>query len=313
MKISASIAALLVVLPVSSVFAADLPSRKEPVGAPVVAPMWTGFYAGLNAGGTWANRSYQIASAPYYLGSTNTGPNPSGNPDYSAAAILGIAGSQSANSLGFIGGGQFGYNYQFAGSFLAGVEADIQGIAGNGSGGSYWRNTSVLGENLFHHNYLSNVSVSSNLDYLGTVRGRVGYLITPTALVYGTGGLAYGGVNLSYTGSQIGYNHNQDYATISPGYKAVNQTQVGWTAGGGVEWMFMSNWSAKAEYLYYDLGSVTTATGYTIAAKVRGVDPQINLINSSQASSRFNGNIARLGVNYHFNFSAAPAVIAAKY
>ena len=308
MNKTASLTALIVALSASSAFGADVPSKKGPVVAPAVTPTWTGIYAGLNAGGTWANRSYQIASAPSYLGSTNTGPNPSGNADYSAAAILGIAGSGSANSLGFIGGGQIGYKYQIADSFLAGVEADIQGIAGNGGGGNYWRNTSVLGQNLYNHNYLSSASVSTNLDYLGTVRGRAGYLITPTVIVYGTGGLAYGGVNLSFTGAQIGYNHNQDYATISPGYKAVNQTQVGWTAGGGFEWMFLQNWSAKAEYLYYDLGSVTTATGYTIAAKVRGVDPQINLINSSQASSRFNGNIARLGVNYHFNTAAAPVV-----
>ena len=64
------------------------------------------------------------------------------------------------------------------------------------------------------------------LDYIGTVRGRAGRLSTPTLLVYGTAGFAYGGVS------------------------AWSQTNIrsGWTAGGGLEWMFAPNWSAKVEY-----------------------------------------------------------------
>jgi outer membrane immunogenic protein len=308
MKKSVSLAALLVALPVSAAVAADLPSKKEPVIAPVVAPSWAGFYVGLNSGGTWSNSSYQISSWPSVIGPGNPGPNPSGNPDYSATAILGIIGSNSANSAGFIGGGQIGYDHQFGGAFIAGAEADIQGVAENSGGGSFWRNNSVLGENLYNHNYLSGVSVSKSLDYLGTVRGRIGYLISPALLIYGTGGFAYGGANLSLNVAQLGYNQNVNYDTISPGYTSISQTRVGWTAGGGLEWMFMPNWSAKAEYLYYDLGSAQTNAGYTVVAKTRGADPQINFINGSQISSRFNGNIVRLGVNYHMNFASAPVI-----
>jgi outer membrane immunogenic protein len=150
--------------------------------------------------------------------------------------------------------------------------------------------------------------VSKSLDYLGTVRGRIGYLISPALLIYGTGGFAYGGANLSLNVAQLGYNQNVNYDTISPGYTSISQTRVGWTAGGGLEWMFMPNWSAKAEYLYYDLGSAQTNAGYTVVAKTRGTDPQINFINGSQISSRFNGNIVRLGVNYHLNFASAPVI-----
>jgi outer membrane immunogenic protein len=57
MKKSVSLAALLVASSITAVFAADLPSKKEPIVAPVVVPAWTGFYAGLNAGGTWANNN----------------------------------------------------------------------------------------------------------------------------------------------------------------------------------------------------------------------------------------------------------------
>jgi outer membrane immunogenic protein len=308
MKSTVTLAALLIALPVSAAVAADLPSKKEPVIAPVVVPSWAGFHVGLNSGGTWSNSSYQISSWPSVIGPGNPGPNPSGNPDYSATAILGIIGSNSANSAGFIGGGQIGYDHQFGGAFIAGAEADIQGVAENSGGGSFWRNNSVLGENLYNHNYLSGVSVSKSLDYLGTVRGRIGYLISPALLIYGTGGFAYGGANLSLNVAQLGYNQNVNYDTISPGYTSISQTRVGWTAGGGLEWMFMPNWSAKAEYLYYDLGSAQTNAGYTVVAKTRGTDPQINFINGSQISSRFNGNIVRLGVNYHMNFASAPVI-----
>ena len=308
MKKSVSLAALLVALFITSALAADLPAKKEPIVAPVAVPTWTGLHVGLNAGGTWSNSNYQISSWPSVIGPGNPGPNPSGNPHYSATAILGIIGSNSASSAGFIGGGQIGYDYQFGGKFITGAEADIQGVAENNGGGSYWRNTSVLGANLYNHNYLSGVSVSKSLDYLGTVRGRIGYLVSPALLIYGTGGFAYGGANLSLNVAQLGYNHNVNYDTIGPGYTSISQTRVGWTAGGGLEWMFMPNWSAKAEYRYYDLGSAQTNAGYTVAAKTRGADPQITFINGSQISSRFNGNIVRLGVNYHMNFVSAPII-----
>lgn len=308
MRTSVLLAALLFALPITSALAADLPAKKESVAAPLAVSMWTGFHVGLNAGGTWSNSSYQISSWPLVIGPGNPGPNPSGNPHYSATAILGIIGTNSTNSAGFIGGGQIGYDHQFGGAFIAGAEADIQGVAENTGGGSYWRNNSVLGANLYNHNYLSGVSISKSLDYLGTLRGRIAYLVSPALLIYGTGGLAYGGANLSLNAAQLGYNHNVNYDTIGPGYTSISQTLVGWTAGGGLEWMFMPNWSAKAEYLYYDLGSAQTNAGYTVAAKTRGTDPQITFINGSQISTRFNGNIVRLGVNYHMNFASTPVI-----
>ncbi|MBM3578499.1 MAG: porin family protein, partial [Alphaproteobacteria bacterium] len=55
MKKTLSVAALAVVL-AGSAFAADLPHYKAPLPPPPPPPpLWTGFYVGLNAGGTWAN------------------------------------------------------------------------------------------------------------------------------------------------------------------------------------------------------------------------------------------------------------------
>jgi outer membrane immunogenic protein len=169
-------------------------------------------------------------------------------------AGLNIGGGWGANggnnNGGVVGGGQIGYNYQFS-QFLAGVEADIQGTS------------------------MSHGRGNISLPWFGTVRGRVGYLVTPTLLLYGTGGFAYGGV------------------------EAFNQsnTRTGWTAGGGAEWMFMPNWSAKIEYLYTDLsaGGVQGGWGWNYGYNRH---PQFNTV--------------RAGVNYHFNFGA-PAPIVAKY
>ncbi len=294
-----------------SALAADLPSRKAPAPLPPPPPMWTGFYAGLNAGGTFGNNSAPNTTTWNVY-------RDAGNADYASAALL--SGSAFNNgSGGFIGGGQIGYNWQipFGGAgFVSGIEADIQGIAGSGSTGSRWSavNTSDFGASLSVADpiaLLSNQQGKANLQYIGTVRGRLGYLVMPTLLVYGTGGLAYGGVSINMTNFQswTATNGSTNNAVIA-GNGAYANTQVGWTAGGGLEWMFLPNWSAKVEYLYYDLGRVSgsfvnTWTGLGGNANISDVESVTNF------SARASGNIVRAGVNYHFNWHAAPVV--AKY
>jgi outer membrane immunogenic protein len=78
-----------------------------------------------------------------------------------------------------------------------------------------------------------------------------------------------------------------------------DQTLAGWTAGGGVEWLFLPNWSAKVEYLYYSLGNVSFLTPDLHASFSDGF---VRYGVSSDVFTRFNGNMVRAGVNYHFNF-----------
>ncbi len=183
-------------------------------------------------------------------------------------AGLNIGGGWSANSdylgnnySGVVGGGQIGYNYQMN-SFLIGLETDFQG-------------TGIRTNNNNNGYYGYGGGGGASLPWFGTVRGRVGYLVMPTLLLYGTGGFAYGEVN-------------------SPFW---SNTRTGWTAGGGLEWMFMPNWSAKVEYLYTDLSSSGT-TGYYGYNYGYHVHPQFNTV--------------RVGVNYHFNWGS-PAPVLAKY
>lgn len=299
----------------TSVFAADLPSHKAPVVAPP-PPMWTGFHVGINAGGTWANNQNLNVTT------WNTSSTLGREADLDSAAFLSGAVPTSVAS-GFIGGGQIGYDWQVGVGgygFVAGVEADIQGIAGSGGSGERTFLTesirfTVPGFGTFDDDTINNQKATANLSYIGTVRGRIGFLATPTLLVYGTGGLAYGGVNMSLQNYQPSYiNHDRGtfsgLAGVVAGYQSYSNTQVGYTAGGGLEWMAMPNWSIKAEYLYYDLGNASaTAVNTLYPSAGRGLITEIQ--NVSNFSTRFNGNIVRAGVNYHFNFASAPVV--AKY
>ena len=77
--------------------------------------------------------------------------------------------------------------------------------------------------------------------------------------------------------------------------------------------MFLPNWSAKVEYFYYDLGSVSFGQSLSGSVINRPNDPRYGQawwLNASQVSARFNGNIVRAGLNYHFNWGSAPSVIA---
>lgn len=150
----------------------------------------------------------------------------------------------------------------------------------------------------FRPSWVTTSTVSKILDYLGTVRGRIGVTPTPDLLFYVTGGLAYGGVRSS---TQINFNNTDVVAIPGSTSGSLSETRFGWTAGGGVEWMFSSNWSAKLEYLYYDLGPAKYATGgYAVDLTPTGFAGFGIVSVATSTTPRFNGNIARVGVNYKF-------------
>ena len=203
---------------------------------------------------------------------------------------------------GFIGGGQVGYNWQFN-NWVTGIEADIQGLANNGK-----TNRPYVGPvpGFPAEQYVGIQSSQAQVSWLGTLRGRLGGLISPSSLIYVTGGLAYGGVK---AGGAINAQENASFVGTPFDYlpsvgNAINsQTRAGWTLGGGWEWMFAPRWSVKAEYLYYDLGTVSTdyaVSTVCVPAACPGVVPVAFGTAAVHTSTRLNGNIARAGVNYHF-------------
>jgi len=272
----------MIALTTGCAVAADLPSRKAPAPLAVAAPpLWNGFYAGLNAG---------------YAFRADSGLALSAVPLSPLAPIVAWAaeahGLLTAGSDGFIGGGQAGYNFQL-GDFVLGFEADFQGLA-TGGGGSDTLVAGLFGANTF----FSDNRASKSLDFLGTARARVGYLLTPTLLLYGTGGLAYGGARTDASVFQF----SSANGFFGAGSTSASDLLIGWAAGGGAEWKFDRNWSVKLEYLHYDLGRLEQ--NFTL---FRPVGP----FAAAHTSARFDGHVVRVGVNYHFDFGPAPVI--AKY
>jgi outer membrane immunogenic protein len=255
----------------SSAYAADM---RMPMKAPplVAAPIWTwtGFYIGVNGGYSWGR-------------SRNDGgfvTAPGGVPI--------AAGTTSFNLNGGLAGGQIGYNWQMS-NWLIGLEGDGQWASERGRSTVLCAATAVGGPCLPGLTFLppgatgTVGTISQKIDAFGTFRGRLGWLVTPEVLLYGTGGLAVGDVRTSL--ALAGFNANGAAVAIAA---TGSTTRVGWTAGAGIEGMFARNWSAKLEYLYMDLGRFNNTVTLT--------PPGIAL----NGSSRVTDNILRAGVNYHF-------------
>jgi outer membrane immunogenic protein len=316
--LSASLPALFAASVAFPVLAADLPSRKAAPVYSAPAPTWTGFYAGLNAGynfGTNSNVYSQNVAGPW-IGVTGFVPGqdvPVFGPVFQGTAPISMDALASNTQSGFIGGGQIGYNYQYGSNFLFGIEADIQGagIRGASVGGGVAVGRIIAGNDA-NTKTIGSTTVQGGVDWLGTVRGRVGYLWTPTLLVYGTGGFAYGSAYASVTqfaierwAFDVGPSFSQN-SWFGGGHQ--NQLLTGWTAGGGVEWMFMPNWSLKAEALYWDLGRMNIQTASYGLLGNREEDGIRNNIGWGRTSVSYSGVQAKAGINYHFNWGTASVV-----
>ena len=253
--------------------AADMPLKALPP-----PPTWTGLYWGANVG--W------IGSSQYNI--TNTGTD-TGNGGFGTALGLGaIPGTIPVSHSGFFGGGQIGYNWQLPSQWLIGLEADLQGSGIKGSA------SQTLSPALFD---MTSTGVTKSIDWFGTVRGRVGFLVTPQWLLYGTGGLAYGETKSSFTTTDLSFGCVPNATLCANG--ASSGIRAGWTAGAGAEAMLAPNWSVKVEYLYVDLGGRSmNIPAFTLPAI------------AFSASTPFREQIARVGLNYHFDW-AGPVV--AKY
>lgn len=216
--------------------AADLyraPPAPPPSYVPpvVAANTWTGFYAGINGGYGWGTGDDAIT---YFEGADQS---TRGQPE------------------GGFGGGQIGYNYEVS-SFVFGVETDFQGAGISSSVGG----TTAAGVGF---------TSQQNIDWFGTVRGRLGYAFNQV-LIYGTGGFAYGNVSqhANYGGDVFGS----------------NTTQTGYAVGGGIEYKLNPAWSLKLEYQYINFGSETLTDSLGNTATPQDTSLQT----------------ARIGVNYHF-------------
>lgn len=253
---------------------------------------WTGLYLGASAGYWWSPDS-QVK----HFGSSGF-VNPlfttSGNDIANTLAAMG-SDNYFINLDGFIGGGQIGYNYQLQNQWLIGLETNLDGLT---------QSKTTTSKNQITHlahfpseYYTAHISLSKKLNYLGTVRGRLGYLMTPSLLLYGTGGFAYGGVSQNESFAAIGSLGSPSFVPINA-QNSVKQTLTGWSVGGGFEWRFRPKWSAKLEGMYYDLGSLHN--NFTLS-QLSLLPSQPVVWGAAQVNSvsKFTAAAVRIGLNYH--------------
>src|SRR5262245_54105461 len=188
--------------------AADLPV-KAPAPPPAVVWSWAGPYIGLH-GGIVSHRG-EFDDFDGFL-----------NRQFGVTPPT----TYSDTKTGGLFGGHVGYNLQ-SGPIVYGIEGAISGLWAKGSTGR--RSVPTSFENF-------------DVKWLATIRGRLGFTVTPATLLYATGGVAFGDVRNHAGVAQ--FNSNM----------IVDKVRTGWTVGGGVEHMFARNWTARAEVQYADLG-----------------------------------------------------------
>ena len=181
-----------------------------------------------------------------------------------------FAGNNSLQGNGgrFMGGVEGGFDYQFAPNWVVGAEAQYSWLANNNNGAVF----------------PGGVLVTTKNNQLGSVTGRIGYTWGP-ALLYGKGGFAWrdnNNIGVTVAGAPAAFTTNGSH-------------KDGYTVGAGLEYMFAPNWSAKAEYQYYNFGSTTFNTGPVANVGTRFRDDE---------------HTVKAGINYRFGWGGP---VAAKY
>ena len=237
-------------------FAADMPRG---VLAPSFVPSfagsvgWTGCYLGAHLGGGWAHKDL---TDPVQLVQDSF---------LGAGSTIGITTANTAPS-GVAVGGQIGCDYQFAPTWVVGIEGAVSGSTMKG-------NTTLplpLG------NPGDSAFVTARTDFLPSVTARFGYAFD-RMLFYAKGGAAWAGDKYTVTGV---------FAGTGFGFEGLD-SRSGWTAGGGVEWAFFRNWSASVEYDYYQFRHGTVLMSDSINAFSGPVDAKQSV------------QLVKAGLNFH--------------
>lgn len=274
-------------------YAADLPNTKGPptFAPPPPAFSWTGFYIGGEVGARWSDPTWSTTCLQPGLGGAACPTN--------FPTRLAFNNPESFDSTSVKGGILVGYNFQIGQQWVVGIEGDWQygdnqatraGIPGA-------EDPTVAGEP-----GLDSSGVRQTWD--ASIRGRAGFLITPNALLYGTGGVAFTHLEataLCGTAFPTGWCTGADPLHGIP--QSASSNRVGWTVGGGLEYMITPNWLVRAEYRYADYGSYSSTLFSGVVADVDAIS----------FTTHLRTNTASVGVAYKFDLFAPPAPVVAKY
>jgi outer membrane immunogenic protein len=250
MRMLFATAAALAVTIAGSARAADMPLKAE---TPFAARFtWTGCYLGGHLGGGFAHKDI-------------TDPVQLVQDSFAGAAVTTGVTTVSPSPTGVVIGGQIGCDYQFAPSWVVGIE-------GAASGSTMKSSSSVV----LPLGNPDTASVQAKTDFLTSVTARLGYAFDKV-LVYGKGGFAMAGDRYDVSGS---------FAGTPFGFTGL-ENRIGWTAGGGVEWAFSEHWSASLEYDYYQFGHTTIAMSDPTNVLLGNVDVRQNI------------QVVKAGLNFH--------------
>lgn len=267
-------------------FAADMAPAPVYTKEPVVAPAasWTGFYLGGGIGFRSANVSEQTLSASRGARFVN---GDLMDPLTCTFALCGT--TQSLDNTAFRFSPYFGYNWQIA-RWLVGVEGDV----GLGSKTSTINGVPLPGAGLFSIDNVPGDSFAVKTGWDASARARVGFLATPSLLVYATGGAAWQrveatsicGIKNPFFGCGL---PNTFSSTVTDA-----TTKTGFTIGGGVETMVDGHWLVRAEFRYSDFGTITNNDARPFLPL-----PSIDLLTTTY-KLRLTTETALVGVAYKF-------------
>jgi outer membrane immunogenic protein len=278
-----------ILLAFAALIAGPAIAADMPVKAPVAVYSWTGFYVGANGGYGWRDRS--VSFSP--------------NDPVAADSFGGLTGTALPNTSfktsGGLGGIQLGYNWQLNRVWVGGLEADldVSDIKGSGTSSNII-NGFLLGA------LPGTATATDKIQWFGTARARLGFLVANELLLYGTGGFAYGRVALdanyvisnSFGTGNVVSGFSYFCVAGTPCFAGASaRVQTGWTAGAGAEWAVgNSNLTFKLEYLYVKLGAAQSFP-MTATATLAGL-PTPSSLTVHFSDSDF--HIARVGLNYRF-------------
>jgi outer membrane immunogenic protein len=272
--------------------AADVGVPVYPTAAPVIVPVpdfsWTGPYVGAIGGGGLERTQTRYSFLSTQTAALNDfedifGPGPPagpGNVGGQSAVASAIAQGFLPTSLGpkttgfFTAGAVVGMNFQMA-RVVFGFEGDFAWMSA--------KRTTVFVAPPNTAGVTNVMTQTAGIQWLDTARGRLGYTLN-RALFYATGGAAIARVNDTTT------------ATLSDGvhtdvFTAKARFAGGFTVGGGIEYAVTDYITVKAEYLFFDLGTVKSSLG---TANPTGPGQGLTI----NARQRLDGHVFRIGLNY---------------
>jgi outer membrane immunogenic protein len=267
-------AAILSLAFAPSALAADIPAKASVYKAPAVltSDSWTGFYVGGSLGGRWNKSDWTTTSILIPAVPATTINNPATFSNSSVRAGI-----------------YAGYNWQVAPLWVVGIEGDLA-----------WANnkstTSPI-PGVFGILVATADTAERKDKWDGSLRGRVGYLFTPTLLAFGTGGVSWMASETSVRCGNSAPNWCSGTNFTTSRVDTASKTVAGWTLGGGLEWMLNSNWLIRGEYRY------TQYSGYQFSLLQNGSTGTGTIDALAGNTGRIRTQIAQIGIAYKFGGS----------